>query len=104
MKLLKDLIYGVRLKEVIGSTQIAIESICYDSRKAAKNSLFVAVPGTQVDGHLFIDKAVELGAIAIICERLRSALLKESTTFKLAIAPSHLALLQRTGTITRLRT
>ena len=70
MKLLKDLIYGVRLKEVIGSTQIAIESICYDSRKAAKNSLFVAVPGTQVDGHLFIDKAVELGAIAIICERL----------------------------------
>lgn len=70
MKLLKDLIYGVRLKEVIGSTQIAIESICYDSRKAAKNSLFVAVPGTQVDGHLFIDKAVELGAIAILCERL----------------------------------
>lgn len=70
MKLLKDLIYGVRLKEVIGSTQIAIESICYDSRKSSKNALFVAVPGTQVDGHLFIDKAIELGAIAIICERL----------------------------------
>ena len=70
MKLLKDLIYGVRLKEVIGSTQMAIESICYDSRKSAKNALFVAVPGTQVDGHLFIDKAIELGAIAIVCERL----------------------------------
>ena len=70
MKLLKDLIYGVRLTEVIGSTQIAIESICHDSRKASKNALFIAVPGTQVDGHLFIDKAIELGAIAIICERL----------------------------------
>ena len=70
MKLLKDLIYGVRLKEVIGSTQIAIESICYDSRKSEKNALFVAVPGTQVDGHLFINKAIELGAIAIVCERL----------------------------------
>ena len=76
MKLMKDLIYGVRLKEVIGSTQIAIESICYDSRKAAKNSLFVAVPGTQVDGHLFIDKAIELGAIAIICERLPERIIK----------------------------
>jgi len=70
MKLLKDLLYGVRLKEVVGSTQIAIESICYDSRKSAKNGLFIAVPGTQVDGHLFIDKAIELGAIAVVCERL----------------------------------
>ena len=70
MKLLKDLIYGIRLKEVIGSTQIAIEHICYDSRKSAKNALFIAVPGTQVDGHLFIDKAIELGAIAVVCERL----------------------------------
>lgn len=70
MKLLKDLLYGVRLKEVVGSTQIAIESICYDSRKSAKNGLFIAVPGTQVDGHLFINKAIELGAIAVVCERL----------------------------------
>ena len=70
MKLLKDLLYGVRLKEVVGSTQIAIESICYDSRKSTKNALFIAVPGTQVDGHLFIDKAIELGAIAVVCERL----------------------------------
>lgn len=55
---------------MVGSTQIAIESICYDSRKSAKNALFIAVPGTQVDGHLFIDKAIELGAIAVVCERL----------------------------------
>ena len=53
MKLLKDLIYGIRLKEVIGNTQIAVEHICYDSRKSAKNALFIAVPGTQVDGHLY---------------------------------------------------
>ena len=36
MKLLKDLLYGVRIQEIIGNTQIAIESICYDSRKSSK--------------------------------------------------------------------
>ena len=55
MKLLKDLLYGVRIQEIIGNTQIAIESICYDSRKSSKNALFVAISGTQVDGHDFIE-------------------------------------------------
>lgn len=70
MKLLKDLIYGIRLFEVVGSTQIAIEGICEDSRKTVKNGLFVAIDGTQVDGHDYIDKAIELGAVAIVCERM----------------------------------
>ena len=70
MKLLKDLIYGVRLKDVVGSTQIAIEHVCYDSRQVRKNALFVAIRGTQVDGHTFMAQAVEDGAIAIICEEL----------------------------------
>ena len=65
MKLLKDLLYGVRIQEIIGNTQIAIESICYDSRKSSKNALFVAISGTQVDGHDFIETAIDLGAIAV---------------------------------------
>ena len=70
MKLLKDLLYGVRIKELVGSTQIAIEGVCYDSRKVCKNSLFIAIPGTQVDGHQYIAAAIDGGAIAILCERM----------------------------------
>lgn len=70
MKLLKDLLYGVPLLERAGSTQVAISKICFDSREVRKDSLFVAVKGTQVDGHDYIDKAIELGAIAIVCHEL----------------------------------
>ncbi|MCR9154246.1 MAG: UDP-N-acetylmuramoyl-L-alanyl-D-glutamate--2,6-diaminopimelate ligase [Bacteroidetes bacterium] len=72
MKLLKDLLYGVPLLERAGSTQVAISKICFDSREVRKDSLFVAVKGTQVDGHDYIDKAIELGAIAIVCHELPS--------------------------------
>jgi len=68
MKLLKDILYKAGIEEVIGSTQMAIEKICFDSREIEKFSLFVAVSGTQVDGHKFIDKAIDDGAVAIICE------------------------------------
>ena len=70
MKLLKDLLYGVRIQEIVGNTQIAIESVCYDSRKSAKNGLFVAISGTQVDGHDYIETALDAGAIAVVCEKI----------------------------------
>ncbi|NNE56405.1 MAG: UDP-N-acetylmuramyl-tripeptide synthetase, partial [Flavobacteriales bacterium] len=68
MKILADILYKCRIKEVIGTTNIAVESIHFDSRKAVGMSLFVAVRGTAVDGHLFIDKAIENGATAVVCE------------------------------------
>lgn len=70
MKLLSDLLYKVRLEEVIGSTHMAISSVTFDSRKVKKDSLFIATSGTQTDGHDFIDKAIDLGAVAVICEKL----------------------------------
>ena len=70
MKLLKDILYKVRIEQVVGSTNTAIEHIVFDSRKVTAFSAFVATRGTQVDGHAFIAKAVELGAVAIICEEL----------------------------------
>ncbi len=73
MKLLSDILYKVRLEEVIGSTHIAISNITFDSRKVRKDSLFIATKGTSVDGHQFIDKAVEAGAIAIVCEEIPSS-------------------------------
>lgn len=77
MKLLKDILYKAGLEEVVGSTNVAIESVCIDSRMAKKFSLFVAVSGTQVDGHQFIDKAIAQGALAIVCEQLPSELKKD---------------------------
>ncbi|MBL7910459.1 MAG: UDP-N-acetylmuramoyl-L-alanyl-D-glutamate--2,6-diaminopimelate ligase [Bacteroidia bacterium] len=70
MKLLSDIIYKVRLEEIVGSTHMAISSVTFDSRKVKKDSLFVATKGTAVNGHEFIAKAIESGAIAIICEEL----------------------------------
>ncbi|MCB0806490.1 MAG: UDP-N-acetylmuramoyl-L-alanyl-D-glutamate--2,6-diaminopimelate ligase [Bacteroidales bacterium] len=57
-----------------GTTQTEVSAIEFDSRKCGKNSLFVAVKGTQTDGHKFIDKAIGLGAAVIICEKLPEAL------------------------------
>lgn len=70
MKLLSDILYKVRLEEVIGSTHLAISSVTFDSRKVTKGSLFVAVKGTAVDGHHFIERAIADGAAAIVCEEL----------------------------------
>ena len=47
-----------------------INNIVFDSRKVEKGTVFVAQKGATVDGHLFINKAIELGAIAVICEDL----------------------------------
>ena len=70
MKLLKDILYRAGIEEVIGSTNVAIENICIDSRQAKKFSLFIAVKGTLSDGHDFIAKAISQGSVAIICETL----------------------------------
>jgi len=70
MKLLKDILYRARIEEVIGSTNLAIDAIQFDSRKVEAFTAFVAVKGTQVDGHEFVEQAILKGAVAIICEDL----------------------------------
>ncbi|MEZ4903050.1 MAG: UDP-N-acetylmuramoyl-L-alanyl-D-glutamate--2,6-diaminopimelate ligase [Spirosomataceae bacterium] len=60
-----------------GSLAIEITSIVFDSRSIVPNCLFVAQKGTQVDGHQFIPKAIEMGAKAIICEELPDELLAD---------------------------
>lgn len=68
--ILKDLLRGIRIMETIGSEETEISGVAIDSRKVTKGGLFVAMKGTQVDGHKFIPKAIELGAAAILCENL----------------------------------
>lgn len=68
MKVLKDILYKVAIEAVKGSTDVTINSIDFDSRKISLNDVFVAIRGSVSDGHDFIEKAVNQGAIAVICE------------------------------------
>ena len=68
--LLKDILYKVNLTSVSGDMGLAITSVQFDSRKVEKGCLFVAVKGTQVDGHEYITQAIEKGAVAIVCEEM----------------------------------
>ena len=70
MKLLRDILYKVKLDNVIGQTNMAIESLTFDSRKQMKFGLFVAIRGGQFDGHQFIDQAISKGAVSILCEEI----------------------------------
>ena len=68
MIILKDLLYKVAIEIVKGSTDIAIGKIDFDSRKIAKNDVFVAIRGAISDGHEFIEKAINNGAVVIVCD------------------------------------
>ncbi|MBC8052109.1 MAG: UDP-N-acetylmuramoyl-L-alanyl-D-glutamate--2,6-diaminopimelate ligase [Sphingobacteriaceae bacterium] len=74
MKSLKELLIGVKILKLQGSDETSIESVCFDSRQAKPGALFVAVSGTTTDGHIFIDKTIDAGAIAIVCEELPSTI------------------------------
>ncbi len=82
MKLLSDILYKTRIEEITGSTNMAISSVTFDSRKVKKDSLFIATVGVTVDGHSYIDKAIELGAIAIVCETLPKQIQEHITYIK----------------------
>ncbi|TCI91465.1 UDP-N-acetylmuramoyl-L-alanyl-D-glutamate--2,6-diaminopimelate ligase [Tenacibaculum sp. M341] len=70
MKVLKDILYKVAVNSVFGSTDVEVQSIQFDSRKIVKGDVFVAQNGVTVDGHNYIEKAVSLGAKAVICENV----------------------------------
>ncbi len=70
MKTLNDILKAVKVLKRSGPPDTAIHSLCFDSRKAAKGSVFFAIPGTQTDGHAFIDKALEAGSVAVVCGRI----------------------------------
>lgn len=78
--LLRDVLYRVAIRSVSGSTEIEITDVQIDSRKVKAGTAFVAVKGGAADGHMFIEKAIEAGAAAIVCEQL-PALLKEEVVY-----------------------
>ncbi len=70
MMVLKDILHGIPVRQVVGNLNVVVESLCFDSRKAAPGSMFVAVKGVQTDGHLYIDDVVAQGALVVLCEEL----------------------------------
>lgn len=68
MSVLKDILYKVAIEAVKGSTEIIINKMDFDSRKIESNDVFIAIRGTISDGHDYIEKAIQLGAVAIVCE------------------------------------
>ncbi len=77
---LEELLKGVRVVNITGDTTTEIASINIDSRAVSANGAFVAIRGTQADGHAYISKAVEKGATAIVCETLPEEL-KEGVAY-----------------------
>ena len=73
-KNLSQLISVIKPKQVIGLTDKAIASVECDSRKVVAGSLFVAIPGVNIDGHKFIPNVIEAGALAIVCETVPETL------------------------------
>jgi len=66
----KDILYKVNINAVVGSTNVFIRNIDFDSRKIAINDVFVAIKGALVDGHDYINLAIKQGAMVVVCERM----------------------------------
>lgn len=79
MSLLKDILYKVAIEAVKGSTDVAIHKLDFDSRKIGSNDIFVAIRGSVSDGHDFIEKAIQQGAVAIVCDTFPEKIEKEVT-------------------------
>ena len=82
MKLLMDILYKAGIEDIIGSTNIAIDKVFFDSRSVDKFGLFVAVRGTAVDGHEYINRAINQGAVAIVCEEFPDEAIEGITYIK----------------------
>ena len=93
MKQLKDILYKVHIEAVHGATDITVSKIEFDSRKIELNDVFVAIRGTLSDGHDYIEKALSLGAIAVICEEFPSVIVNGVTYIKVKNSNEALAFL-----------
>lgn len=93
MIVLKDILYKVKIDAVYGNTDTLINAVHFDSRKVSLDDVFVAVPGATVDGHDYITKSIESGAIAVICERMPAELINGVTYISVENAHHALAIM-----------
>src|SRR5216683_1283056 len=78
--ILQEILYKVRLRSVHGKLDVDVKDLQLDSRKVGKGSAFIAVKGTHVDGHQFIETVTMARPSAIICEQM-PAQLKDGITY-----------------------
>ncbi|WP_284651503.1 UDP-N-acetylmuramoyl-L-alanyl-D-glutamate--2,6-diaminopimelate ligase [Flavobacterium terrisoli] len=93
MIILKDILYKVAIEVVKGSTEMPINKIEFDSRKIQQDDVFVAIRGTVSDGHDFIEKAINLGAVAVVCDTLPEVIVTGVTYIQVKDTNSALAFL-----------
>lgn len=91
MIVLKDILYKVAIEAVKGSTEIAVNKIEFDSRKIQENDVFVAIRGTVSNGHNFIEKAINLGAVVVVCDTLPEVIITGITYIQVKDTNSALA-------------
>ena len=96
MIILKDILYKVSLEKVVGNTAVAFRELQFDSRKVGLDDVFIAIEGTQSDGHQFIKKAIDQGALAVVCQQIPKEIINgitylqvQDTQQALAIMASH---------------
>ena len=76
---LQELLYKVSIAKVVGTTNVQVDAVAFDSRKVEASSLFVAVKGTQSDGHNYISQTIEKGAKVVVLEVMPSELSDDVT-------------------------
>ena len=94
MNVLKDILADIAITHTKGDLNIDVAGISTDSRAIMQSGVFVAVRGTNVDGHFFIDDAIKTGAAAIVCEEFPKQIKPEVVYLKVensAIALAHLS-------------
>ncbi len=90
---LKNILYKVNLDVVVGTTSLSINAIQFDSRKVEPNNVFVAIKGTVVDGHDFIEQVIDRGATAIVCEVIPEITIEGVTYLKVDNSAKALAIM-----------
>jgi len=93
VRTLKNILYKVTLNAVVGSTNVEVNELHFDSRAIKVNDVFIAIKGTQVDGHKYINIAIKQGAIAIICESLPEQIVDNITYVVVDNSSSALAIM-----------
>ena len=81
---LNELLKNVDTLNIAGDVEVEITGVKLDHRRIEKGYLFVAIPGTVTDGHKFIPKAIELGATAVLCEKMPEEQIPEVTYVQVA--------------------
>jgi len=93
MRSLKNILKGVEVLELIGDDSVLINNLQFDSRIVEQNDMFIAVDGTQVDGHKFIDSCIEKGASVIVCQKIPANIQTDTTYIKVADSSQALGIL-----------